>query len=196
MHFKQLTLEIDKPIDPSRFKVQEGITDGRECSEDLLRSLTRGVQGAMREGMYRVLAGEPGDPWKPEHVAKVSEVLAAFHDRAIQWAIEPWLADARKKRDSIVEHVKQLAHDGTSAEDLAKLRAKEVGFLEKALDELRSGFTDGLAPPKISTDLPRADDLLAIEIEVISKTFDQNIRGPFVREFERAIDAAIEGKGG
>jgi hypothetical protein len=187
MHLVLSTVEVDKPLDASLFKVQEGVTDGRDVTDDLRRSVTHSVLSNMREGVYTTIAGEAaGAPWDDATKARIGAIWRAFHERSIETTLETWRETARKKRDGVAERLVKLAADGKTPEEVAQTRENEKGFLNKALDELRAGFTTRLVVPTLSTPLPRGQELLAIEIEVVGKTFDETVRAPVVADFEAA----------
>jgi len=186
MHLLLDTVVIDKPIDASQFKVQEGVSDGREVSDDLRRSVTHSVLGSMRDGVYSTIASDAAGPaWDDATKARISAILRALHERSIETTLEGWHEAALKKRDGVAERLRKLAADGKSAEEVAKVRELEKGYLNKALDDMRTGFTSRLIVPTLAMPLPRGAELLALETEVVGKTFDETVRAPAVADFEQ-----------
>jgi hypothetical protein len=187
MHLTLATVDTEQAPDDSIFKVQEGVTDGFEISDDMRRNVTQGVLSSMRDGVYSTIASEAAGPaWDEATKAKIGGVCRALHERSLEVRLESWCQNARRKRDAVAERLTKLAADGKTPAEVAAEREKELGFLTKALDEVRTAFTAGLSVPVLATPLPRGAELLALESAAVGATFDATVRAPLIAEFEKA----------
>lgn len=185
MHIHLDELALDQPVDAARFALPTA-TAGRDVSDDLLRSFTGGASRELRARVHRALASDAGAPWDEAARAKIERALREFHLVAVADALKPWRESAAKKRDGTAEHLRKLAATKTP-EEIAVLRDKERGYLKKNLENLRSGFEARLLAPDGTADLPRSAELLALELAVVLRVFDETVRDPVTADFERAL---------
>lgn len=182
-----VSLDLNAAGDPARFAVPPPAAGARDISADLSRGVLRAEELDLRRRIYEAIAGEPATPaWEAAALAKITSVLRAFHERVVVETLAAWFERNRKVQDGVAERLAGLRRAGKSAQEVEQARLREIGYLNKQLDELEQGFLTRLAVPLSSSPLPRAAELLRQEQRVVSEVFRVLVREPVLSGFEKA----------
>jgi hypothetical protein len=182
------TFELGAAVAPERFEVPEPRAGSQDASASFARGLRLVIETALRRRIYAAIAAEPaGERWGAERRARIESVLRPFHERVVAATVAPWRERSARIEAGVAERLRRLREAGEH-ENARAVRARELATLEKQLSELERGC-DALEAPAEGAELPRADELLALEREVVHEVFRRSVREPVLAAFERATAA-------
>ncbi len=187
MHVALVSLELNKGVDASRFALPPQIPAARDITPDLTRMVTRDVQDDWRRRLYQVIAGADAPAvWDAAFLAKINSVIRPFYADIVPKTFAATFEEWNTIRENVTKDLLEMRKAGKSDEEVEQKRQRELGYLNKQLDKKQQSLETGLALPAGTTDLPRAKELLALEIQAVSDAYRSKVREPVLAAFETA----------